>query len=107
MRRLAASAPVRMTFDSARHELPGHALCVTTAKRPSEAMVDEARAVSIRLGAPYQPRGEGSIERALRATNADFGYVVARERCGTAVRHELCRRSDGRRLFIRKLSALS
>ena len=100
MLRRLPTAPVRLAFDAARHELPGHALCVTTAKKPSKAMVDEAIAVSIRLGAPYQPRGEGSIQRALHATNADFGYVVARERCGTAARHELCRRSDGQRLFV-------
>ena len=44
-------------------------------------------------------RSSTSLKRILGDVGVEFAYVVAREPGGTAVRHELCRRVDDRRLF--------
>ena len=88
-----------MAFDVTQLELPGSALLVTTARSPSESMLHDARDVSERLAAPLVSRGKGSLRRLLDETGVDFAYVVAREPGGTAVRHQICRRFDERKLF--------
>lgn len=93
----------RLSFDTTRLELPGSALVVTTARQPSAAMLDEARDVSARLGAPLVPRDDRSVASVLDASGGAFCYVVARETRAdvrTPIRHELARRADGRRLFV-------
>ena len=89
-----------MPFDASRVELPGSSLLVTTARHPSAAMLNEARYVSHRLAAPLLPRGDLSIAKLLDSVGVEHGYVVARENGGTAVRHELVRRTSDRRLFV-------
>ena len=86
-------------FDATRLELPGSALFVTTARGPSESMLLDARVVSQRLEAPLMLRGNGSLRRLFDESGVEFAYVVAREPGGTAVRHQICRRSDERKLF--------
>ena len=86
-------------FDTTRVELAGSALVVTTARNPSDAMLRDAQMVSSRLGAPLVARSSTSLKRVLGDVGVEFAYVVAREPGGTAVRHELCRRVDDRRLF--------
>lgn len=92
-----------MSFDVSRLELPGSALVVSTARNPSDTMLEQAQQVSARLGAPLVQRKDLSTARLLDGAAVRFGYVVARETradVATPIRHELVRRTDGRRLFV-------
>lgn len=75
-------------------------MLVTTARRPCSAMLHEARDVAHRLSAPLVSRDDASIPRLLNEAGVQFAYIVSRRHGTSAVRHELVRRDDARRLFV-------